>query len=342
MKRKKVSAKITIIGVILLLCCLIIAGCSKQEAAYPNRRIQGFIAAGAGGATDLTSRAIAANVDLGGYLIMDNMGGGAGTIAYQHVMSQPADGYTLYFFSEAPGLWRILDIQEEDLMDTETIILFGACPTVIVVPKNSPFNSYEDLVNYAKDNPGKLNVGTSGLNGGPFLAFSIVEQVEDIEVNYIHYDGEGPMLGDLLMGEELHASALTVPVTKDYLESDNIKAFAVMAKDRVEVISDVPAISEIKAEYEDHLQYYGCYYGLAVHKDTPKEVIGILIDEFSKAYNSKEYQDFLVGNGFVPLGLTGEEAKQYCEEWRSRMAWLFYESGAVDTNPLDVGIPKLE
>lgn len=169
--------------------------------SYPEKNINGIIMWGEGGATDIIARTLAPIVEeeIGGPLVMQNKAGAAGAIATQYVYEQPADGYTLLFGAENPNLYQVLDISERSYQeDFVPIAIIANSYAGIIVKEDSPFETLEDLINYAKENPNDLVFGTTGEGGLPSVVLAMLENELEAEFRTVPYDGEGPVTTALL------------------------------------------------------------------------------------------------------------------------------------------------
>src|SRR5690625_1578169 len=164
---------------------------NEGEIDFPTKDIQGVIQWGEGVATDIISRSLAVFVEdeMDASLVMQNKTGATGAIATQYVYDQPADGYTLLFGAENPNLYQLLEISERDYMtDFVPVSIIGQSYAGIVVSSDSEFETLEDVVAYAKDNPGNLIMGTSGEGGLPHVASAMLKSELDIHFNQVPYD----------------------------------------------------------------------------------------------------------------------------------------------------------
>ncbi|WP_422443932.1 Bug family tripartite tricarboxylate transporter substrate binding protein [Thermoanaerobacterium sp. DL9XJH110] len=336
--------KFTGIVLILVLASIIAAGCGSQQAkkeTYPTQSINGIIAWGAGGGTDSVSRLLApvAEKELGKPIILSNKTGATGSIATQYVFDQKADGYTLLFNAENPQLYQVLGISKLSYDDFEPIIIAVRGSTVIVVPKDSPYNTIDDLINAAKKNPGKINMGISGVGGQPYVTSLILKKMEGITFNKVTFDGDGPLIA-ALMGKQIDVTGLAIGAATQYIKNGDLKALAVMTNEPVKAIPDVPAMGVIKPQYKQLLKTAGFFYGVFVKKGTPEEAVTKLRDAFHVAFKDPKFQEYCQKNGLIPMGITGEEAKNYMKEWQSQMAWLIYDAGDAKESPEVFGIPR--
>lgn len=327
---------------VLLLASMVVMGCggAKQDQ-YPSKNLNGFIAWGAGGGTDQVARTLtpAAEKALGRTIVMANKPGATGAIATQHVADQNADGYTLMYHAENPQLYPILGLSKLTYDDFEPILIATQGSTVIVVPKNSPYNTFADLIAAAKANPGKINIGISGVGGQPYVTAAILKKMEGVTFNQVSYDGDGP-LTTALLGNQLQASGLAVGAAAQYINNGDLKALAIMSKETNPSIPNVPCITKIDPKYNDVMKASGFFYGVFVKKGTPPEAVQKLRDAFQTAYKDAKFQDYMKKNGLTPMGLTGDEAKKFVKDWQSIITWLIYDAGGAKESPEKFGIPK--
>ncbi|KKM09299.1 hypothetical protein SY88_19905 [Clostridiales bacterium PH28_bin88] len=323
---------------------MIVVGCGAQQAqkeTYPTQNINGTIAWGAGGGTDSVSRLLApvAEKELGKSIVLTNKTGATGSIAAQYVFDQKPDGYNLLFHAENPQLYQVLGLSQLSYDDFEPIILAVQGMTVVVVPKDSPYKTLDDLINDAKARPGKVNMGISGVGGQPYMTANILKKGEGVNFNTVTFDGDGPLITALL-GKQIDATGLAIGAATQYIKNGDFRGLAVIANKRNDAIPDVPALGEMKPQYQSMLQAPGFFYGVFVKKGTPEDIIKKLRDAFQVAFKDAKFQEYAQKNGMIPLGLTGDEAKAYMKKWQSTMSWLIYDAGGAKESPEKFGIPK--
>ncbi|MCX7779466.1 MAG: tripartite tricarboxylate transporter substrate binding protein [Negativicutes bacterium] len=329
---------------VLVTVALIAAGCGGTTAkkdAFPTTNINGTIAWGAGGGTDNVMRTLApiAEKQLGKSIVLSNKPGAAGAIATQYVYDQKADGYNLLMNAENPQLYQILGLSKLSYNDFEPILLAVQGSTVIVVPKDSPYKTLDDLLKAAKANPGKLTIGISGVGGQPYVTAAILKKVEGVTFNPVTFDGDGPLVTALL-GKQLDVTGLAVGAATQYIKNGDLRALAVMATKQNPAIPEVPAITQLNPAYQDVLKASGFFYGVWVKKGTPEDVIKKLTDAYMVAYKDPKFQEYAQKNGLTLMGLTDKEAKDFAAQWQSQMAWLIYEAGGAKESPEKFNIPK--
>jgi tripartite-type tricarboxylate transporter receptor subunit TctC len=335
---------------VLMFACAIIVGCSVPAAKtsknggaalYPNQNINGIIVWGAGGGTDQVARIItpAAEKTLGRSVILNNKTGATGAIGTQFVKDQKADGYTLLFSAENPQIYPVLGISKLTYDDFEPIILTARGSTVIIVRKDSPYNTFQDLIDAARENPGRISIGTSGVGGQPYVSAAILKKMEDVEFNHIFYDGDGPLITALL-GGQIHVTGAGIGAAAQYIRNGDVKALAIMSNAPNPALPEVPHITGIDPKYEEVMKASGFFYGVFVRKETPEDIVIKLREAFKVGFQDPKFQEYVHKNGLTPMGITGDEARQFMKNWQSIVAWLIYDAGGAKESPEKFNIPK--
>lgn len=310
-------------------------------AAYPDKPIIGYIPWGAGGGTDNCSRAIApiAAMELGQTIIMQNKPGATGAIGMTSVAGLPADGYSLLFTAESPNLYKVLGLTKLDYSDFEPILIMLANPALLLVPKDSPYDSLEELIEAVKGGK-RLNMGSTGLGGLPHMASSMFQKVHGVKFNMVQFDGEGPGVA-AIMGGHVDAMPVGLMSAAPYVASGAVKSLAVLSNNRLPSLPNVPAITEIYPGGYDTFFPWGPFYGVYVKKGVPDEVLNKLRSAFVKAAATPEFTEFVEKLGGIKLGLTGDEARAYIEHNQSISAWLLYDTGGAKFSPEQFGIKRV-
>ena len=308
-------------------------------AAYPEKNIQGYIMWGAGGAMDNVARAITpmAQEHLGTTIIMQNKTGATGAIATTFVANQPADGYTLLFGAENPNLYKVTGLSQIDYDQFDPVFLMMGNVGVVVVPKDSPFKTYKDLIEAAGS--GKtVTVGSTGPGGLPYVATTMIEKIHGVKFNKVQFDGEGPCL-TALMGGHIDAVAVGLLAAASHIKAGSVNGLAMISKERIPGLDSVPAVTEIYEQYAPYLPW-GAFFGVFVKKGTPKEAYDALQAAYQKAYEDPKFDEFAKNMGGVKLGLTGDKAREFINQNQSVSAWLLYDAGGAKSSPEEFGIKR--
>lgn len=334
----KNAKSLSIIFVGVLTAVFLTAGISFAE--YPEKPIQGYVMWGAGGALDNVSRAVSpvASEELGKTIIMQNKTGATGAIALTTVANLNADGYSVLFGAENPNLYKVTGLSKLDYDQFDPVLLLMANVGVVVVPKDSPYKNYEDLIEAVKSGK-SVKMGSTGPGGLPYVATNMIQKIHNVKFSLVQFDGEGPAI-TAIMGKHIDAVAVGLLAASSYINGGSVRALCVISKERIDSVKDVPAVTEIySGMYDDYLPW-GAFFGVFVKKGTPQEAFDKLQAAFLKAYNSPKFDDFANTMGGVKLGLTGQEALDYIARNKSVSAWLLYEAGGAKASPDEFDIPR--
>lgn len=317
-----------------------IASAGAAMAEFPEREIRGVIMWGEGGATDNVARALTPHVEeaLDQDIVLENRSGGGGAVSTQWVSSQPADGYTVLYGAENPQLHPVLGLSQLDYRDFTAINVIAQGPAVVVTHPDSDFETIEDLMEAALENPGDIAMGSTGPGGVTDVVDAMLQDVSGVEFNSVVFDGEGPGMTDLQGG---HLDFMTVGLTsaRDTIEAGNLRALATITDEPLEGMEDVPPITDLYPDFERFLPW-GPFYGVWVHQDTPDEIVEVLSDGFAEGVDHPDFQQFISDFGAVSLNMRGDEADEYLRNWQSTTAWLLYEQGEAEASPEEFDIPR--
>lgn len=183
---------------------------AASKTDFPSQSFQASVIWGAGGSTDIICRGIAPYVEplLGQSIIYTNRAGAAGGIAMEYVNSQPADGYELLMTADNPQVAKVLGASNLDLDDFIPINIFCESYGALVVRKDSPYDTYDKLIEGMK--AGKVTFGDNGVGGLPANLVAMMKSVEgDIQPVNVSFDGEGSIV-TALMGNQIDCSICTI------------------------------------------------------------------------------------------------------------------------------------
>lgn len=309
---------------------------------YPYSNINGYVAWGAGGPTDTVSRSLAvyAAEALGTNIIIQNKTGASGSVATEFVKRQDSNGYSILFNSENPPLYKVMGLSNVDYDDFYPVIVVGQQTAVLVVPADSRYQSVEMLFEDAKQNPGKINLATTGAGGLPSNVAAMMEATSGVSFNQVPFDGDAGVLTALL-GGNADVTVVNYSSVVDYIADDSVKILTIFSGERLEREPETPTICEPYPEYESYFPW-GTFVGVFVDSDCSDKVKEILSTAFYEGWKNEEFQRFLAENYIVPLGLTGEEAGDYIKKWQQVSVWMLYDAGQTKYSPADFGITRIE
>jgi tripartite-type tricarboxylate transporter receptor subunit TctC len=296
------SAATTIATVMLTLFVSTAAGAQ----AYPTGPVKVVVPFGAGGATDVLARVFADQLQqrLGQPFTPENRGGAAGQIAATAVARSPADGSTLMFTTAAPITIAPLmndKVQYDPRKDFVPIAVVAVMPVWLVVNANSPLQSAADIVAKAKDNPGKLNYGTSGVGTELHLAAEALSRSAGIQIQHVPFRGGGEVIAALL-GNQLDFAALSTASIAAALKHRSLRALAVSSPQRMADFSDVPTFAEIGHPGATMMPWWG----LMAPAGTPQPIVTRLTQELEAATQSEPVRERLKAT-FVQIDFAGPQ-----------------------------------
>lgn len=318
------------------------SGSSQQSEApaYPTKNIQGSIMWSVGGVCDTISRAagLVAQEELGQSIVFTNRAGSGGGVSTAYVNAQAADGYELLFGAENPQIAKVMGTSELDYDDFYPICLLTNSYGGIFVAKDSKYQTLEDLINDMLANPGKVVAATTGAGGLPETCATIIRSISGTEANMVPFDGENEC-AIAVMGGNADFAVSTLGSIASFYQSGDIRILAMFHNERLEGFDDVPAITEIYPEYNEILPW-GPFYGVFVKLGTDQAIIDTLTAAFSKACEDQEFQELVASKGCFIMNMTGDEAVEYLQKYRSTTSYMLYDSGVATIDPASVGIEK--
>ena len=250
--------------------------------SYPERAIQLVVPFPPGGPADIVARPLAEKLSaaLGQPIVVVNKPGASGTVGAAFVSKAEPDGYTLLMgtsneLTMSPGLYRKLPYDpSKDFAPITTVILF---PNVLVVNKDLPVKTAQDLVALTLSKPGKINYGTSGTGSTNHLTTELYRASTKVELNYVPYRGGAPAMTDLMSGQ-IQAMFATMPSSSGLIRGGSIRALMVTDKKRWAAIPDVPSATEADLADVDVLSFNG----VLAPAGTPPTIIARLHAEIVK------------------------------------------------------------
>ncbi|MCE8043973.1 tripartite tricarboxylate transporter substrate binding protein [Halomonas daqingensis] len=327
----------------LALAAVLLPLAGAAHAAYPERAIHATIPWGAGGLTDLVARTLIplAEDELGVSIVPHNRPGGGAVIGVNYVRQQRPNGYNLLVGTQDTTLYPVLGVADFAYEDFTPINVIGQGLVVIAVHPDSPHDSLGDLLAAIEAAPGSIRMGDVGAGATPHITHTILDAVTDydLDVRKVTFGGDGPGI-TALMGQHIDFMPLSLPPAVEYLKSGRLKGLAILAAERIDLLPEIPAVTEDLPEAEAYLPW-GSFQGIYVHKDTPEAIKATLADAFeaavgSEAFTARYNSDF----GGVTLNLRGDEAQAYIDRWQALTSWLLEDAGAAKVSPESLGIAR--
>ena len=250
-----------------------------------------------GGGTDILARPLADALSKkwGQPVIIDNRGGAGGNIGTKAAADAEPDGYTLIFGvmgTHAVNQSLYKDAGFDSMKDFAAITMVANTPNILVVTPSVPANTVQELIDYARANPGKLNYASPG-NGSPsHLATAIFENMAGIQLTHVPYKGSGPALTDML-GGQTQVWIANAPVVLQHIQSGKLRALATTSARRPAIAPNIPTLDEAGLKgYEADT-----WYGVFAPARTPVPVLDKLNADFVAALNSPEIRAIYAKEG---------------------------------------------
>ena len=288
---------------------------------YPTRPITMIVPFPAGGATDTLARYLAEQMRgvLGQSIIVENVGGAAGSIGVGRAVRSPADGYTLSIGTSTTHMLTggLYTLPFDLLKDLEPIILIGSEPLLIVGKKDLPADDLKGLIAWLKANPDKASVGIAGVGATGQLAGISFQKLTGTKFQFVPYRGNAPAMQDLLAGQ---IDLMIEPSSnfKSLVAAGSVKPFAVTGRTRLPASPTIPTADEAGLPGF----FASLWYGLWVPKGTSKDVIAKLNATLSQLLGSPPVKQRLqdLGIQIAPLDQQSPEAlrayqKAEMEHW---------------------------
>jgi len=293
-----------------MVAALLGLGCTGIAAAevYPTHPVTMIVPFPAGGATDTLARFLAEQMRaiLGQPVIIENIGGAAGSIGVGRAVRSPADGYTLSIGTSTTHMLTggLYALQFDLLKDLEPVIQIGSEPLLIVGKKSLPANDLKGLIGYLKANPDKASVGIAGVGATGHLTGISFQKETGTKFQFVPYRGNGPAMQDLLAG---NIDFMIEPSSnfKSLVAAGSVKPFAITGRTRLPSSPDIPTADEAGLPGF----FASLWYGLWVPRDTPKEIVAKL-----NAVMMQVLADSPVQKRFEELGIQVTPAAQQSPE----------------------------
>jgi tripartite-type tricarboxylate transporter receptor subunit TctC len=266
-----------------------------RAEAWPTRPVRLIVGYTPGGSADLTARLMGQWLSerLGQAFVVENRPGGGTNIATEAALRSPPDGYSLLVAAPANAVNATLydKLNFNFLKDAEPVAGIIRFPNVVVVNPSVPVKSIPELIAYAKANPGKLNMASSGNGSTIHMSGELFKMLTGINMVHVPYRGGAPALTDMISGQ-VQVMFDNIPTCAEHVKSGKLRGLAVTSTTRSEVLPDLPTVSDFLPGYEA-----SAWYGFVAPKNTPAGVI----DTLNKATNAA-LADPMMKTRFTELG----------------------------------------
>jgi tripartite-type tricarboxylate transporter receptor subunit TctC len=286
--------------------------------AYPSRPARILVGFPPGGTNDIHARLVGQLLSerLGKQFIVENRAGAGGNLATEALVRAEPDGYTLLLASATDSWSAALydNLKFDFIRDVSPVASIDRGPGILVAHPSFAISTVRELIAYAKANPGKVTVASSGIGSGPHIYWELFKSMASVNMLHVPYRGGGPALTDLLAGQ-VQVMFATLASAIEYVRSGRLRALGVTAEQRLEALPNVPAIGEFVPGYEA-----SGWMGIVAPKNTPAEIV----DKLNREINA-ELADPKMKTRIKDLGSTvfanspadfGRFIVQYTEKWK--------------------------
>ncbi len=286
---------------------------SAHAETYPTRPIHLLVGFPPGGGVDIVARLMAGWLSerLGQEVVVENKPGFGGNIATETVVRAPPDGYTLTYVGPVaainPSFYK--DLGFNFIRDIAPVASFMRVPLVMEVNPSVPATTVPEFIAYAKANPGKINMASSGVGTAGHVAGELFKMMTGVNLVHVPYRGETPALTDLIAGR-VEVTFNPLPASVGYLKAGQLRPLAVTTATRSEIFPDLPCLSDFVPGYEASV-----WYGVGAPKNTPVAIIDRLNREINEALADPKIKQRLVAlGGMVLSGSPGDFGKLIADE----------------------------
>jgi len=272
---------------------------------YPSRPVRIIVGFPPAGGADIVARLIGQWLSerLSQPFIIENRPGAGSNLAAEAVVRAPPDGYTLLLVTSTNAINATLynNLSFNFIRDIAPVAGLTRDPQVIEVNPSLPVRTVPEFIAYAKGNPGKINMASSGIGSGQHVAGELFKMMAGVDLVHVPYKGAGPALNDLLSGQvQVYFDVTTSSI--QYIRTGQLRALAVTTATRSEILPDLPTVGDFVPGYEA-----SNIRGIGAPKDTPREIIDKLNKEINAALADPKLKARLIDLGDTLLVLSPAE-----------------------------------
>lgn len=292
---------------------------------YPSGPIRLIVPFSAGGSADAIARPMAEKLskELQQPVVVDNRPGGLTVIGADRVAKSPSDGYTLFLMPGTHVLtpYLVKSVPFNPIADFTPVALVGTQAFVLSANSEQPYKNMDEMLKYAKANPGAVSLGVSEVNS--LVIASMLQSLSGINFIVANFKGAGPLTSDLL-GNQISLT-LTTPTILPHVTSGKVRALAVSSRDRLAFLPETPTMAEIFTGSNFDVQ---TWYGVAGPADMPKDVVQKLHDALTKVLSTPDMKKRMTDIAIEIPSDTGPDAlERQMNHYKDRMAPLLQAAG---------------
>jgi tripartite-type tricarboxylate transporter receptor subunit TctC len=295
---------------------------------YPSKPIRVIVPAPPGSAPDFLSRLLATKLgDLWGQpLVIDNVVGAGGNISTDRVAKAPADGYTLLFNTIGPigvNISMYSNLPFDPVKDFAPVTLVAKVPNILVVHPSVPVKSVQELIAYAKQNPGKLRYGSPGSGTSNHLSAELLKLMAGIDLVHIPYKSSAQMTTDIL-GGQVEVVFHNAPVLLPHVKSGALRGLGITSTTRNPSAPELPPIAEAGVPGFE----VTAWFGFMAPANTPPGVINKIYNDVVRVLALQDVHDRMLTQAAEPIGSTPHEYAAFINAEIAKWAKVVKQSGA--------------
>lgn len=277
---------------------------------FPNKPLKLVVPYAAGGVGDVTARLVAQKMseDLGQPVVIENKPGAGLTPGMEYVKNSPADGYTMVIAGNGQALAKSLfkSLPYDIVKDFTHVSSIGTYDIALVTAPNSPFNSIQELLKYAKSSPGKLNIGTISVGSTQNLSAELFKSMSGIDITVIPFKSSSEVLSNVMSGEIQLGFENFTPMMGN-IKSNTIKVIAIGSAKRFQGLPQIPTISESGLPGYEATSWNG----VSVPAKTPSTVVQRLNKSIQLALEAPSVKARMLELGVTPRPSSPEEMQDW-------------------------------
>lgn len=280
---------------------------------YPVKPIKLIAPVAAGGGLDNIARSLAEKMSksIGQTIVVENIGGGGGTIASQSVAKATPDGYTLmvaYVGSHGTNP-AVRKLPYDAIKDFTAIGMIGATPNALVINPELPIKNFREFIDYAKKNPDKISYGSAGPGTLTHLGMEQLKLAAGISMVHVPYRGVGPAYTDLLAGQT-QAMLPTLFAAMPYLNTNRVRGLAITGAKRNPAAPNIPTFKELGYNGFDGQQWYG----IVGPANLPPAIVKKLNSELNKALALPDFSEKMTSEAMTLMPMSPQQFENYIKD----------------------------
>ncbi len=295
----RLPAKILRAAVVPIVATLALGAPAASAAGYPDRPVHWIVGYPPGGTTDILARLIGNWIGhrLGQQFLIENRPGAGNNLGTEAVVKAAPDGYTVLLVNPANGINTSLykHLPFKFVRDIAPVAGITRVPNVMEVNPGVPAKTVAEFIDYAKANPGKVNMASSGNGTSVHLSGELFMAMTGVKMTHVPYRGSAPALTDL-MGGQVQVLFDNLPSSIGYIKVGRLRALGVTTDARSPALPDVPTVAETVKGYEA-----SAWFGMGAPKGTPSEIIAVLNKAINEALADPKLVAQLAELGGAPM-----------------------------------------